>query len=211
MITKTLKITNTFLNKNELMESISILEKGGIILYPTDTLYGLAVNIWDEKALNKIYSIKQRTKDKPLSICVSNIKEISKVANTNQKTLKLISQLLPGPYTILLEKNEKLSHKLTANSNKIGIRIPNNKISQQLSQKFPITTTSANISNNEPETTPNLILKQLNSNIDLVLDVGPLNNQEPSTIIDFTTKKPTILREGIGLNNLKDKLNITLN
>ncbi len=208
MIRKTFKINKNYLTKTELNESILTLKNGGVILYPTDTLYGLAVDMYNIKALKRVYSIKKRTKNKPLSICVNNIQEISKVAKTSQETLNKISLLLPGPYTVLLEKQDNVSDLLTAKSNKIGIRIPDNEICQQLSKKFPITATSANISNYEPEITPDMIIKQLNSDIDLILDMGPLNNQEPSTIIDFTTEKPIILREGIGLNNLKNKLDI---
>lgn len=206
-MTKILKINNNCLNSDELDISLSTLKRGGVILYPTDTLYGLAVDIYNEKALKRVYSIKKRSLNKPLSICISDASKIPKVAKINEKTLKVISKLLPGPYTILLEKQDNISDLLTANSNKIGIRIPENKICQQLSKNFPITTTSANISNNKTESIPNLILKQLNSDIDLILDVGSLRNQEPSTIIDFTVDKPKIMREGIGLNNLKDKLN----
>lgn len=206
-MTKILKINNNCLNSDELDISLSTLKRGGVILYPTDTLYGLAVDIYNEKALKRVYSIKKRSLNKPLSICISDTSKIPKVAKINEKTLKVISKLLPGPYTILLEKQDNISDLLTANSNKIGIRIPENKICQQLSKNFPITTTSANISNNKTESIPNLILKQLNSDIDLILDVGSLRNQEPSTIIDFTVDKPKIMREGIGLNNLKDKLN----
>lgn len=209
-MTELLKINNDYLNTNELNLSLSILKKGGVVLYPTDTLYGLAVDIYNENALKKVYSIKKRSLNKPLSICLSDIDEIPKVAKIKSETLKLISKFLPGPYTILLEKQENIPNLLTASSNKIGIRIPKNRICQQLSRSFPITTTSANISNNKTEDTPELIMKQLNMDIDLILDVGQVNNHKPSTIVDFTCDNPRIIREGIGLNNLKDKLNTIL-
>lgn len=208
MITKTIKLNKNSLNKNELDKVISILETGGIVLYPTDTLYGLAANIYDEMAVKKIYDIKKRSLDKALSICLSDINEIPKVAKISKNNLDIISSFLPGPYTILLEKRDCISDTLTAHSNKIGIRIPNNKISRQLSQKFPITTTSANISNCKPEIRPDLIMDQLNCDVDLILDVGLLDNHEPSTIIDFTNSPPSLVRKGIGLNNLKNKINI---
>ena len=163
---------------------------------------------YDEMAVKKIYDIKKRSLDKALSICLSDINEIPKVAKISKNNLDIISSLLPGPYTILLEKKDCISDTLTAHSNKIGIRIPNNKISRQLSQKFPITTTSANISNCKPEIRPDLIMGQLNCDVDLILDVGLLDNQEPSTIIDFTSSPPSLVRKGIGLNNLKNKINI---
>lgn len=169
-----------------------MLAEGKVIIYPTDTLYGLGANAFDEDAIKKVYSIKKRSFDKPISICVPNMRWIRKVAYLNDKQKEKISKLLPGPYTIILEKKDIIPDVLTAGKKKVGIRIPKSKISIELAKEFPITATSANISGRETPPTVKEIIKQL-KNVDLAIDVGPLRG-EPSTVIDFTTDPPKIIR-----------------
>lgn len=187
-------------------EAINTLEEGKIVIYPTDTLYGLGVNIFDEKALNRIYSLKKRSNKKPISVCVSDIDWIPKIANVSPEKLEIISKLLPGPFTVILEKKDFISELLTAGSEKIGIRIPASPLCQQISQKFPITTSSANISGKETKESVEEILKQLEMNrhnkeiddIGLVIDGGLSKLNEPSTVIDFTINPPKVVRQGAG-------------
>lgn len=169
-----------------------MLAEGKVIIYPTDTLYGLGANAFDEDAIKKVYSIKKRSFDKPISICVPNMRWIRKVAYLNDKQKEKISKLLPGPYTIILEKKDIIPDVLTAGKKKVGIRIPKSKISIELAKEFPITATSANISGRETPPTVKEIIKQL-KNVDLAIDVGPLHGK-PSTVIDFTTDPPKIIR-----------------
>lgn len=182
-------------------ESIRLMERGEIILYPTDTLYGLGANIFDENALNKLYSIKKRSNTKPISVCVSNIDWIPKIAQVSSKNLGIISKILPGPFTVILKKKDCISELLTAGSENIGIRIPDNDICQKISQKFPITTSSANISGQETKKSVDEILEQLDTNLGLVIDAGPSHVDKASTVIDFTVDPPIILRKGLGSFN----------
>lgn len=195
---KIVKISSQKVEKQIINEAITFMAGGGVVLYPTDTLYGLGVNIFDENALKRLYDIKNRSINKPISVCVSNMDWIPKIARVNHETLQVISKLLPGPYTVILKKKDCISELLTAGSENIGIRIPDNDLCRKISQKFPITTSSANISGEETKRSVEEILEQLNNDIGLVLDAGPSKVSKPSTVIDFTVKPPFVIRKGSG-------------
>lgn len=170
-----------------------ILESGGVIVYPTDTLYGLGADIFNKEAVERIFKIKGRDFKKPLSVMVSNLKQIKNLAWVNKKQEKLIKTILPGPFTILLKKKKKVPQNITADSEKIGLRIPASKICQQLSKDLPLTTTSANISGFQPSLNINKIAKELNEQMDFILKGEKLSGQ-PSIIIDLTEEPFTIFR-----------------
>jgi L-threonylcarbamoyladenylate synthase len=195
---KIIKINSQKVEKQIINEAINLMADGGVVLYPTDTLYGLGVNIFHENALKKLYVIKNRPINKPISVCVSNMDWIPKIAQVDPETLNLIAKLLPGPYTVILKKKDCISKLLTAGSENIGIRIPDNDLCRKISQKFPITTSSANISGEETKKSVNEILEQLDNDIGLVLDGGPSKVDKPSTVIDFTAKPPVVIRKGSG-------------
>ncbi len=177
-------------------EAIDILKDDGVILYPTDTLYGLGANIFSDEGVRRIYEIKQRPTKKPLSVSVSNFEGLSLIGNITSRNEKIIKNYLPGPYTFILKKKSIVPPIVTSYTSKVGVRIPDSTISQLLSMNFPITTTSANISDDEVFTNPNDIIKQLKGDIDLVIDVGKIKSTGPSTIIDLTKDKPTLVRKG---------------
>ncbi len=189
---------------------ISQLKRGEVIVYPTDTIYGLAVNIYDENAIKKVYKIKQRSKTKPLSACFHNLDQIKQATSLNSIQEEIIGKLLPGPYTFLVKKNDKIPNILTSNTEIIGVRIPDNQISYNLTKEFPITSTSANISN---KPTPNNIYgikDQLKDDIITYIDSGILSNSMPSTIIDLTKQYPKIIRKGKIDNTIENILKIKL-
>ena len=179
-----------------------ILRQGGTLVYPTDTVYGLAANIFHEKAVLNIYEIKKRSKDKPISICLSQTQDIKTVAQLSPDLEKIIQEILPGSYTLILNKNENLQSRVTAGTDKIGIRIPNNLICRELSRKFPITTTSANISGNQPPLSVREAQKELDDKPDMILDSGPCSGGVSSTVVDLTVTPPRIVREGAGMKKL---------
>lgn len=183
-------------SKTEIKEVIKVLESGGVVVYPTDTVYGLGANISSESAIEKVYSIKNRNYNKPLSICLSEIKDIAKIAYLEWGE-DLIKQILPGPFTILLKKKEHISELLTSGREKIGIRIPDNQICRQLTTKFPITTTSANLSGEPAPKSVDEVIMQLGDSVDLIIDGGKTQGI-PSTVIDWTINPPKVLREGAG-------------
>ncbi len=178
-----IKLRNNLKNINKARE---IIENGGMIIYPTDTLYGLGADIFNLKAIKRIFKIKKRNFKKPISVMVSSFKDIKKLSFVNREQEKIIKKLLPGPYTIILRKKKIVSSLLTAGSNKVGIRIPKNKFCHVLTKDLPITTTSANISGQ----------KDFNFNklkgVDLFLEGGRMSGN-PSAILDLTKKPFKIL------------------
>lgn len=183
--------------KEKIELAINVLESGGTVVYPTDTVYGLGANIFHENAVKKIFYLKKRPFNKPLSVCVSKIDDIHKIAYLDKDHEGIVQNYLPGPYTIILRKKEHISPLLTAGMDKIGIRIPDNKVCQELTRKFPITTTSANLSGEMVPKSAEEVSKKLGDDLDLILDAGVSKTGIPSTVIDMTVKPPQILREGL--------------
>jgi L-threonylcarbamoyladenylate synthase len=174
------------------------MKQGSIIVYPTDTVYGIGSNIFDEKSLLKVFSIKKRSKNKPLSICLSRVEDIKTVAHIDSETEEIIQKILPGPYTIILKKKDNLSPLLTSGTDTVGIRIPDSRVCNDLARDFPITSTSANISGYDVPESAEEVLKQLGSSVDIILDAGICKHGIPSTVIDMTVYPPKIIREGAG-------------
>ena len=175
-------------------EAINVLSKGGVVLYPTDTVYGLGANIFNNKAVRTIFEIKQRSLLKPLSILVSDVDAIDLVAKISNYQKEIINNYFPGPYTFILQKKTIVPRVVTSGSSFVGVRVPDNDIARNLANLFPITTTSANLSNKTMLSNPHDILEQLNCDVDLVIDVGTLESKRASVILDLTTDKPKIVR-----------------
>ena len=178
----------------DIQEAILVLANGGIVLYPTDTVYGLAANIFNKNAVKRIYEIKHRELFKPLSILVSDVDAISHVAKITKRDKNVINEYLPGPYTFILDKAPTVPLVVTSGLKQVGVRVPNNEIACKLASIFPITTTSANLSNEKVLSTPDEILEQLNCDIDLVLDVGELTSSTPSQLITLENHKVKFLK-----------------
>lgn len=193
---KRFKLNVDNLDMDLINKAIDILKDDGVILYPTDTIYGLGANIFSEEGVRKVYKIKQRSFKKPLSVSVSNFEGLSLIAEINEENKKIIENYLPGPYTFILKKRNIVPSLVTSYTSKIGVRIPDNTISRLLSMNFPITTTSANISDEEVLTSPEKIVKQLKGDVDLIIDIGPIKSSTPSTIIDLTKEKASLVRKG---------------
>ena len=185
-------------DEESIHKAMDVLVSGGVILYPTDTVYGLGVNVFNQDAVEEVYRIKNRNFNKPLSVSVSSINDLLLITEIRIEHRNLIIDKLPGPFTFVLYKTPVIPDKYISNSKKIGVRIPKSKIAIELSQIFPITTTSANLSSKETLETPKKIAKQLNGDVDLAIDVGPLTPKKASTVVDLTKKDYKILRQGIG-------------
>lgn len=176
-------------------EAVKVLADGGVILYPTDTVYGLGANIFDNKAVKRVFEIKRRNLLKPLSILVRDVETIDLVAKVSRDQKEILNNFLPGPYTFILNKRKIVPRAITGGSTHVGVRVPDNQLACSLSKIFPITTTSANLSDEEVLPTPEEILEQLERDVDLVIDVGRLNSKKASSVIDLTTPNPRIIRK----------------
>ncbi|MEA3453084.1 MAG: L-threonylcarbamoyladenylate synthase [Patescibacteria group bacterium] len=182
----------------EIEKAIEILKKGGIIAYPTDTLYGIGCNVFDLEAVQRVFELKNRDFSKPLSIAVSDFKMLDKIAFTTEEEKAILKKLLPGSFTIILLKKPIISDLITAGSRFVGIRIPEHEITLELIKKadFPIITTSANISGNEPPVSA----KEVDLEVQFMLR-GECKHKKPSTVIDLKNRK--IIRQGVGkISNL---------
>jgi len=175
-------------------EAIEVLAQGGVVLYPTDTVYGLGANIFNKKAVKKVYKIKNRDFENPLSILVQNPENIDIIANLSGKTKEYLNDYLPGPFTFILNKKKVVPSYITNKKETVGVRVPDSNIARNLAELFPITTTSANLSNEKTLSSPEDILNQLNTEVDLVLDIGKLESNIPSRIIDLTSSIPKLLK-----------------
>lgn len=186
---------------NKIEHALINLNNGNMIIYETDTLYGLGVDATNSEAILKINKLKKRAM--PLSVMLKSINEIKKYASVSENEFKIIERILPGPFTLLLKpRPSNLSNLVTYNSNKIGIRVPNNKFCLQLLSKFkkPIITTSVNVHGTQSLNNIDEIEEKF-FNIDTY--EGNINNDSNgSTILDFMENKINIIRQGDGIFNL---------
>lgn len=203
------KIDRNNPDKKIILLAAKIIKNGGVVLYPTDTIYGLGANALDKEAVNKIYNIKSRSADKPLSVIVNDIKMAKKYCHLGKIQEKIFNDFLPGAFTLIfLGKVLKKNKISTLFNGTLSIRIPDSKITARLSKelKIPFTATSANISGLPGSGDINKVLKQLGidrkklnfpigKQIDLILDAGVLPKKNPSTIIDLTGDEPKIVRK----------------
>ena len=191
---KVIKTGTDNLDKEVIAEAIDVLARGGVVLYPTDTVYGLGANIFDNRAVRKVFEIKERSLLKPLSILVSDVDSIGLVAMISNSQRQIIDSYLPGPYTFILPKQRIVPRVVTSGSKYVGVRVPGNDIACGLAKIFPITTTSANLSDKEVLAEPSEIVDQLGCDIDLVIDAGPIKSKRASVIVDLSTDEPKIVR-----------------
>ncbi|MBI3583605.1 MAG: threonylcarbamoyl-AMP synthase [Nitrospinae bacterium] len=178
---------------------VQILKNGGVIAYPTDTIYGIGCDIFNKKGIEKIYQIKKREKNKPMSFICADLSDISQYAIVSNYAYRIMNRCLPGPYTFILEASSKTPKKIMSKRKTVGIRIPDHKICLAIVAELghPLITTSANISTEEELNNSDDIEDKLGHLLDLIIDEGPLIS-EPSTIVDLTGDSPAILREGKG-------------
>ena len=176
------------------------MDSEDIILYPTDTLYGLGVDATNPEMVQKLNTLKGRGSEKHLSIAVADTAMLEKYAEITPLAERLIEKFLPGKLTLILNvRDPGFGH--IAYEGTIGVRIPNQEQVLELIREFgkPITATSANVSGMTPERTPESILKQFGEKagmITKVIDIGELPPSEPSTVVDARGEKPVIIREG---------------
>jgi len=189
----------TDLNYERLKEPAKIIRDGGIVIFPTETVYGIGTNGLDEKAIKKIYEVKQRSFNKPISLLVNNIEMVNKIAkNISKLEYKIMESFFPGPLTIILEKRDIIPNILTANTNTVGIRMPSGKIAKKLIEYagVPIATPSANISGRPSGTNIKDIQKDFEGKVDYFIDNGESKLGVPSTIVKVINDEVHILREG---------------
>lgn len=177
-----------------------VITQGGVIVYPTDTIYGIGVNAFDDEAIKRVFALKQRDLAKPLLVIVHNLDMVKLLVSTIPVVAhRLIERFWPGPLTILFPAVEHISNKLAAGTGKIGIRIPDNRLCLELVSFCgkPITSTSANVSGGANPMSVQQVADSICSNVDVIIDGGMLKSSVPSTVVDVTTGDVVIVREGV--------------
>lgn len=190
MKTEVLKVSSLYPDPDKLERAAEVLKKGGLVAFPTETVYGLGANFQDESAIEKVYRAKRRPRKKPLTVHIANINYLrSVVGDISKFESRLIRKFWPGPLTLIFRSKE---------GKKIGFRMPSNRIAQDLINKagIPIVAPSANISGGPPPKTAEEVLSDLDGRIDMVIDGGPTQVGTESTVIDLTTLPPKVLRSG---------------
>lgn len=183
--------------KPDFSKAIKALKNGKIIVYPTDTLYGLGADIYNVDAVRKVFEIKKRPFDDPLPVAVSDIDELEKIAFVNDKSRQLAKVFLPGRLTLVLKKRSIIPDIVTGGLNKVAVRIPDNKVALELLSEFgPLTATSANIHGKKtPDIIKEISMQFKDEDISVYLNIGRVAGK-PSTIIDATNKNIKLVRKG---------------
>jgi tRNA threonylcarbamoyl adenosine modification protein (Sua5/YciO/YrdC/YwlC family) len=178
---------------------VETLQQGGIIGYPTDTIYGVGCDLFNQEAIRKIHRLKKMEGKKPLSFICSDLKDISRYAHVSNYAYKMMKRLLPGPYTFVLTATKLVPKTAMTKQNTVGIRIPDNKICLTLVKELghPIISTSVNRPDESLYNDPAEIEERFGKQLDLVIDGGVIV-AEHSSIIDLTDEFPKVIRKGKG-------------
>lgn len=187
------------IKKEELDHVKEVLDKGGVVIFPTDTVYGIGCNCFNEEAIDKLFEFKQRDYKKPINVLTSSKEQIEKIAIIQNETEdKIIKEYTPGALTIILKKKETVPDLLTSQLNTVGVRIPNNKIALQILKivENPLATTSVNLSGEKAGIQLSDFVDQFQGKVDIIIDGGISDIQLASTIVKVENNEIKILREG---------------
>ena len=189
------------LNKKYTKQLQNTIKRGGLVVMPTDTVYGLVCDARNKEAVRKIFKIKRRPKGKPISIFVRDLKMAKRFAKINKNQEEFLKKVWPGALTAVLRPDVSLPEVISQGKNTIGVRVPDSRFIIDLISKTgqPLAETSANISGQPATTKIKDVLEQFEKEKmkpDLILDAGNLKKARPSTVLDLTSKEPKILREG---------------
>jgi len=182
-------------------EAAKIIRGGGVVIYPTETVYGLGAGAFDEQAIRRVFQIKMRPLSMPITLAVSSLEMLLEVAEIRDADLPLLDRLLPGPVTVLVRKRPAVPDILTAGSPLVGIRFPDHETALKIIEAAgPITSTSANITGQPAPYDPDQISNQVREKVDLMIDGGSCRYGQSSTLLDL--EKRQIIRPGAALEEV---------
>jgi L-threonylcarbamoyladenylate synthase len=176
-----------------------LLREGEVVAFPTDTVYGLGANAFERFAVQQIFAIKERPRDKALPVFISQINDLNLVAqHVPNHAWALLQVFWPGDLTVVLPKNPALPDDVTAGEKSVAVRVPDHPVCRELVIQVgrPLAVTSANLSGQPTPTTAQAVAAQLRGRLPLILDGGPSPTTQPSTIIDLSVSPPRLLRQG---------------
>ncbi|MDD1758826.1 MAG: threonylcarbamoyl-AMP synthase [Methanotrichaceae archaeon] len=182
-------------------KAAQLIRSGGIIVYPTETVYGLGANALDEHTILRIFQIKNRPLKMPVFLAVSSLEMLQEVAEVTDKDLDLLKKLFPGPISVLVRKRDIVPDLLTAGSHLVGVRFPEHETAIKIIDKSgPITSTSANETGSIPPISVEEVSQRIRDKVDLIVDGGRSRYAQPSTLLDLSSR--SIIRKGAGLDNV---------
>ena len=197
--TRIIPVDTACIESPKIQEISQVLKENGVIVCPTDTFYGLGASCFSMQAVKEIYSLKGRDADKPLSVVVSDMDMLDRVAfPPSKKFNSLLSRLWPGPLTVILKASDDLPQELLGRRRTIGVRLPDFAWLRHLvrSAGFPLTATSANLTGLPEISDSAEAIEVFDGKVNLIVDAGQTTGGSASTVIDLTTENPVILREG---------------
>jgi L-threonylcarbamoyladenylate synthase len=207
MKTKIIRISSPIMEKGKIREIVEVLRRDGIMVYPTETFYGLGANGFSANAIRKVYRLKKRDLSKPLPVVISDYDMLRHIISGDTMDFEqLISDFWPGPLTIIFRASSAVPEELCGKDGTIGVRLTEHPWVRDLVSQagFPITATSANISGQKPISDPATARELFEGTVDLFVDGGTTKGLSPSTVVDFSGEKPRLVREGaIPFNRLK--------
>lgn len=198
-VTEILKINREKPEPDKIKYAAEIIKQGGLVVFPTETVYGLGASVYNVNAVRNIFKAKGRPADNPLIVHIADKKDVQLLAKKPSKTaMMLMERFWPGPLTIVLKKKKVVSDIITAGSDSVAIRMPDNRIALALIKAVgaPLVAPSANISGRPSPTKAKDALEDMNGRVDLIIDGGKTKIGIESTVMDVTTKLPIILRPG---------------
>ena len=195
----TLTIDPDHLKGRHIHRAVEILSAGGVVVYPTDTIYGLGCDVTKKTAVDRVRRIKGRDASKPMSFVCSDLVQVSKFGHVSNFAHRILKRFLPGPYTFVLAATRETPRILQSKQRTVGIRIPDHAVSRALVEELgnPVLSTSANESNQDVLTNPVDLERVLGHQVDLILECGTMPVQ-PSSVISLVDDRIVILREGQG-------------
>jgi len=199
MKTEIVKVDTNRVEPDKLDLIKTVLKENGVMAYPTDTFYGMGVNCFSEDAIRKVYLLKRRDLSKPLSVIIADLSELEELVEDIPPIFKpLSSEFWPGLLTVIFRASEKLPENLLGSSRSIGVRYPDFEWLRALVRHagFPITATSANLSDRGEASDPQCVVEDFSGKIDLIVDGGQTPGLRSSTVVDISSGKVKVLREG---------------
>lgn len=194
-----LRVRPSIVGPDDLMAAVSALHSGGVVAFPTETFYGLAVDPRSALAVKRIFELKRRAPDQPLPLIASGIDQIvDHVGTMTPLAERLASRGWPGPLTLIIPASPKLCDDVHLSTGKVAVRVPADAVARALARSagHAITSTSANLSGEPPAATPERVVRSFTSGIDVLIDSGPTPSGLPSTIVDATGDAPVLVRAG---------------
>ena len=198
MTTKIISLQDGFKNPNDLKEAAEIIRRGGLVVFPTETVYGLGGDATNEKSAEKIYAAKGRPSDNPLIIHIANPEDAEPYAQTSETYYLLAKAFMPGPLTVVLPRKETVPLRTTGGLETVAVRCPSHPVARELiaAAGVPIAAPSANLSGKPSPTCARHVIEDLSGRVDMILDGGDSEIGLESTIVSLNENRATLLRPG---------------